>query len=665
MTTIAVVVSLNENNCCPQIVARFSFVEPNKNPQSVLHAHDKGNRVLTEYKAVAMLYGHSRTRVRKSIIAEDVINYKGVGHTLLSLAIPGDSDPYRSPVRSAFYRAITPGGGSNRGGSMPGENRGYRCPEGYQYGGRFTDSRLSTCGMMLFDIPGLGRAISAAMTGTPNARDSEGRLITGGPYPEFQQGRKPNILIPKVGGISRKAQIANINALIAELGKSDKQTSRLVRRDGFVLEPVVPSSVLRVIPDNRNMEGASYVTSALTRNDFGRDELGMLSNSGVNELVYVMPGESTVKLSKNRLLTIGERRRLGRLVSTASSKKNDIDPLAPIRYVVNEAGDYLTYEENFVGIRNPHQLIGNSNRERWVDEVFAGRGRLKRQRKPQDEMRETESFGQINSRITTLEGAIAHIQNGGSLGDIKPSVLAKLLASKEYTKRLDGNVVQIGPRTYMLEKQKPKYASISERFAEDVQQFLGIESLDVFPVGKGDRRSFLRERPESAIIGSKINRYKTWNDMPARDITGLFVSDLLMDVRDRKPESVVAVDLGDRTFGMSIFNDGAGLTNLSDIEITQRMKMSIEDLLASTIGSHYSEYYRSLKATQQSQMKKLIATLLRRARKFNFNQYRDRLNVSGELSDGEKIHMNVIGKIFAQRIKVLSSDLGILKSLGK
>ena len=651
------VVSLNENNCCPQIVARISFVAPNNKPTSVLHVFDKGNRVLTKYKAIAMLHGHSRKRVTNSTIAQDVIKYKGIGHSLLSLAIPGDSDPIRSPVRSAFYRAITPGGGGNRGGSMPGENRGYRCPEGYQYGGRFTDSRLSTCGMMLFDIPGLGQAIGAAIRGFPNARDTEGRLLTGGPYPERQGSRKPNIIIPKVGGISRDAQIKNINALISQLAGPQKQTARLVRRDGFVLEPVVPASVLRVIPDNRNMEGATYVLPTTTRNDFGRDELGMLSNSGVNEIVYVMPNGSTVRLSKNRQLTVGERRRLGRLVSSAPSKKNDTDPLAPIRYVVNESGDYLTYEENFVGIKNPHQLVGSGKRERWVDEVFAGSGRLKRQRNLSDEIRETESFGQVNSRITTLEGAISHIQNGGSLGDIKPSILAKLLASPEYAKRLDGNAYQIGSRKYTLEKQKAKYSAISERFAEDVQQFLGVESLDVFPVGRGDRRSFLRERPESAIVGSKINRSKTWTDIPVKDIAGLFVADMLTDVRERNPESIVAVDLGDRTFGVSNVNTNAGLTNLSDIEITNRMKLRIDDLLSGSIGSRYSEYYRTLKAQQQSQMRKLISSLLRKARKFNFDQYRDRLNASAELSDGEKIHIEVLGKIIKQRIRVLSTGL--------
>ena len=119
---------MNENNCCPQIVARVSFVEPNKKPNSVLHTYEKGNRALMEYKAIAMLHGHSRKRVQNSLVAQDVISSKGVGHSLLSLAIPGDSDPYRSPVRSAFYRAVTPGFGMGRGGSRRGENRGFRCP---------------------------------------------------------------------------------------------------------------------------------------------------------------------------------------------------------------------------------------------------------------------------------------------------------------------------------------------------------------------------------------------------------------------------------------------------------------------------------------------------------------------------------------------------------
>jgi len=647
---------LSQDNCCPQIFARISFVEPNRSPKSVVHAYDKGNRVLARYKAVAMIHGHSRRRVQESLSANDAINYKGIGHTLLSLAVPGDSDPFRSPVRSAFYRAITPGGG-RRGGSRRGENRGYRCPEGFEYGGRFTDSRFSTCGMKLFEIPGIGRAIGAGLSTFPGARDSEGRPLTGGPYPDAEQARRPNIIIPKVGGISRQAVIANVNALTGEIGKSNKQMYRMVRRDGFVLEPVVPTSVLRVIPDNRNMEGATFLRSALTRNDFGKDELGMLSNSGVNEIVYVMPGGSTVRLSKNRQLSVGERRRLGRLVSSASSKKSDTDPLAPIRYIVGESGDYLSYRENFVGIRNPHQLVGDGKRERWVDEIFGGKGRLKRRRTPEDETRETESFGQVNSDISTIEGAIAHIGNGGSLGDLKPSLLAKILADKDIARSLEGNSVRIGPRVYTLERKKPKYAAISERFAEDIQQFLGVESPDVFPVGRGDRRSFLRERPESAIIGSQVDRRRRFDEIPMRDAAGLLVSDLLTDTRDRKPESVSVVSLGDRRFGMPIANENSGLVDLSDIEITKRMKRSVGELLSSGANAIYSDYYRKLKADQQQQMRRIISALLKKARKFNFNQYRDRLNASAELSEGEKLHIEILGKILKRRIKTLSGEL--------
>lgn len=118
-------------------------------------------------------------------------------------------------------------------------------------------------------------------------QDKEIQLLAS-PYPDVQEGRRPNILIPKVAKRNKSSMLQNIDALVREIGGSDKRMSRLVRRDGFVLEPLVPPSVLRVIPDNRNMEGASYLTSALTRNDFGREEMGMLSNSGVESLVYVM-----------------------------------------------------------------------------------------------------------------------------------------------------------------------------------------------------------------------------------------------------------------------------------------------------------------------------------------------------------------------------------------
>jgi hypothetical protein len=151
--------------------------------------------------------------------------------------------------------------------------------------------------------------------------------------------------------------------------------------------------------------------------------------------------------------------------------------------------------------------------------------------------------------------------------------------------------------------------------------------------------------------------------MPMKDIAGLFVSDMLADVRDRKPESIVAVDLGDRTFAVSVANLGAGLTDLSDIQITERTKLSIGELIDGSVGSIYGEYYRKLRREQQAAMRKMIANLLQRARKFNFNQYRDRLSVTGELTEGEKIHMDVLGTILNQRIRVLSNSVALKESL--
>ena len=172
----------------------------------------------------------------------------------------------------------------------------------------------------------------------------------------------------------------------------------------------------------------------------------------------------------------------------------------------------------------------------------------------------------------------------------------------------------------------------------------------------GFRRKFLRERPESAIVGSSIDRSKRFDDMPMKDVAGLFVADMLTDTRNRTPESIVATNLGDRTFAMAISNAGTGLTDLSEIEITKHMKMALGELVGGKTETMYTDYYRKLKAEQKAQMRKFIANLLNRARKFNFNQYRDRLSVTGELTDGEKIHMEVLGRILKQRIRVLSNS---------
>lgn len=625
---------------------------------NILRTKTLNQAEIREFKAIAVVTGYSRK-------LKDV-QVKRLGHTLLSLAIPGDSDPIRSPVRSAVYRTITPGK-PGVGGSRPGENRGYRCPEGYQFGGRFTDSRLSTCGAKLFDIPSpLGLAIGAIARASrsPKGKPASGRILGAGEYIDSPViSRAPNVQIPKVSTANNAARSNGVAEMVRQLGGVDTRHSRLVRRDGFVLQPVVPPSVLRAIPDNRDMEGATFIQSALGQTEFGRDELGLLSNTGVNQIVYVTPGGNTFSLQKVRELTVGERRKLGRTVNTANSIDVSSDPTARLKYVANETGDGIKYSENFPNIKNPHQMIfrGGKNREKWVEEVFGGkRNRMKPIGTSNLSTRETDTFAGISGKIDSVDEAIAHINNGGNLSDINPAILAKVLATNGVTRETqlspNASMIELGSRKYIYNKRPGKYEALSERFSEDVQQFLGLESPDVLLVGAGDRRKYLREDAQSALLGSSLDRNATWKDFSPEDVAKLLVSDLVTDQRIRTSDSVVALRRGDKVVPMAVTNVSGGLMALDKIAISKRQKMKVDELLNSALMSEYSKYYQELRADQQVQMRKYISQLLARARKFSVSQYKSRLAKDGRLSDGEKIHIDILGKLFQQRVEQLANS---------
>jgi len=625
---------------------------------NILRTKTQNKSEIREFKAISVVTGFSRK-------SKD-IQVKRLGRTLLSLAIPGDSDPIRSPVRSAVYRTLTPGK-PGVGGSRPGENRGYRCPEGYQYGGRFTDSLLSTCGAKLFDIPSpLGLTIGALKKAGkgPKGKPASGRILGAGEYIDSPViSRAPNVQIPKVSTANNASRANGVAEMVRQLGGVDTRNFRLVRRDGFVLQPVVPASVLRAIPDNRDMEGATYIQSALGQTEFGRDELGLLSNTGVNQLLYVTPGGNTFSLQKVRELTVGERRKLGRTVNTANSIDISTDPTARLKYVANETGDGIRYSENFPKIKNPHQMIfrGGKNREKWVEETFGGkRNRMKPIGTSNLSTRETETFSGITGKINSVDEAIAHISNGGSLSDVNPSILAKVLATNGVTRETklstNSSMIELGSRKYIYNKRPSKYEALSERFSEDVQQFLGLESPDVLLVGSGDNRKYLREDAQSAILGSSLDRNATWKDFSPEDVAKLLVSDLVTDQRIRTSDSVVALRRGDRVVPMAVTNVSGGLMALDKIAIAKRQKMKINELLGSALMSEYSKYYRELRADQQAQMRRFIAQLLSRARKFSVSQYKSRLSTDGKLSEGEKIHIDMLGKLFKQRVEQLSNS---------
>ena len=624
-----------------------------------------------EYKALSKKFGNIRRTQRNSVT--NGMQFKAnaarqIGSTILSTITPGDMGPLRSPVRSAFYRTITPGFGGGRGGSRPGENRAARCPEGYQYGGRFTDNRLSTCGAKLFDIPSaLGAAIGAAQRALTSgiSPQTRGRDITGAPYDSsIIVSRAPQI--PKVTTSNPKVASSRVKDEISSIGTFNRDSGikvrRMVRRDGFVLEPVVPNKVLRAIPDNRDMEGASFLMSALSPKDMGGEELGLLSNTGVKSLIYVLPGGSSIVLEKARSLEIGERRKLGRVVNQVSSIDNSRDPSKRLRAVADEIGDGLKYSENFTGVKNPNELV--KGRVSWASQVWG-----RRMASPPDSssIRNTETFGPRRKLIKSVDEAVEFIVGGGALSAIDPSIMPKVLAKTGVIQRqrMANNISAISTpseQLFLYERPKP-YQHLGERFAADVQQTLGLESPDVIFAGKpGDKRQFLRQEVTSAIPGSNFNPDAKFNELEPRDVAAMLISDFLTDQRERPMTSIYTLDTPDARRLVLGQNSTSGLTDLSKIEITNRMKMRIEDFYSSQLVPSYSEYYQALKAEQRIIFMRYLSELINRARKFNPKSFSDSMNQYG-ISEGERIHINILEKLFESRLDVLKSQKNTLRKL--
>lgn len=652
-------------SCCPgeeQVnVARIFLVDANStHPRNIARKSLPLTQDVIDFKALSKRNGTIRSSSVKTIIQDGVqVKASRLGRSLVSIAIPGDTDPMRSPVRSAVYRTLTPGKpGGGRGGSVPGQNRGYRCPEGYQYGGRFTDSRLSTCGAKLFDIPSpLGLALAAlrrAMRGKKPDKVT-GKPLGAGAYPEsLIQSRKPQI--PKVSFDNRKAADEQVKKLITDIGSTDTRVSRMVRRDGFVLEPVVPAKVLRAIPDNRDMEGATYLLSALSPQDIGNDELGLLSNTGVRSLVYVLPGGSTLTLEKRRKLSVGERRKLGRTVNTAIESRIGNDPASRLKMVADETGDGIGYTENFVGIKNPNEIV--NGKPRWASSGFKVRA-AKTPITPEP-ARRTVSNRAISQKITSLDEAIQYLIDGGSLSQISAEILPQVLKKSKViqTAKLANNqsLITVGGNKYFLSQMPKKYQHIGEFFASDLQQHLGLESPDVFFFGKpGDKRQYFREDVETALQGAKLNPNIKFNELDPQDVARMMISDFLTDQRERPNSSIYAMDTANGVRGMLAQNITSGLTDLDKLEITKRTKMKIEEFYTAAGMPNYSEYYSQLKSQQQAAFRRYIDTLINRARSFKMSELRRRMKLDG-LSAGEEAHLKIVEVLFKNRLETLSKS---------
>jgi hypothetical protein len=406
------------------------------------------------------------------------------------------------------------------------------------------------------------------------------------------------------------------------------------------------------------MEGAIYLGNYFSPEDIGKDELGLLSNTGVQSLKYILPNASVLTLEKRRPLTVGERRKLGRTVNTAIESPNSQDPASRLKMIAEEMGDGLAYSETFPAVKNPNQIVTDKNgtrRPKWAIESF------KKRTKPQKDETSTERVNDIGdeTNIDTVDGAVQHIENGGSLADIDPEVLQKALAKSSKIKKKKINnretIIEVSPNQQFIRRSNnKKFEYLGNEFASQVQEFLGLIAPEVIPLGAGDSRDYLVRDPGSLFRDSEFKRTIKLSDIQPAEMAKLLVADIVTDTRSRNIGNLASLSSQAGPRLISTLNVDAGLQDLDEIQIRARTNMAIGELYSPSPTEIFRQYFLQLQRAQQNQYRQFIATLLRRARAFNFSQFRSRLYSDGKLSPGEKIHLNILEKLFNQRVTLLS-----------
>ncbi|MBM89771.1 MAG: hypothetical protein CMQ41_15520 [Gammaproteobacteria bacterium] len=319
-----------------------------------------------------------------------VTSHGRLGRSLQGLAsffIPGDMGKYRSPLRSALYGALTPGGGGGRGmgGGRPSiGGRALRCPTGYVNGGRFTDPSLTNCGGLVFDVPADGPgAVTAAdrskitrrFRGGDDledvARDIVVKKPKGDPFAVVREAAMKPKSTPNEK--RRNSVVTDVTSYASE----NKNTTRIVRRDGVVFEPRVGPDELVKMRGHDNLKDSVYVTSKIPRRgSLASDELRLLTK-GVKSVDYVFP-EGTLKVERKKEIssTVGAKMRT-RWSALSRDPDVQINPIQAIENWVREFPKEIEITSTFKKIPNANErvVVYSSTGERrivpkWVFSLY-------------------------------------------------------------------------------------------------------------------------------------------------------------------------------------------------------------------------------------------------------------------------------------------------------
>lgn len=296
-----------------------------------------------------------------------------------SIAIPGDMSDVRSPVRSTLWEIITPGGGKDRKRRRPKIGKGQdRCPPGFEFGGRFTNSRLSTCGLRLFDLPSLRGAASEALRGPkkgPKADDTlKGREVRGNIAPNATDKRRPEI--PAVGALNIGEINSSVSNNIPLVATDQSGSPRLVRRDGSTLSAMVSAEKLASTKNNADIADGVIIRRASDPNKIGDVEVGLLA-AGARSAVMVFPDGSSLTLSRTSKATPESIRGMSRRWAAVRRNQPDLGYGSALEKFVEESDGKLELKPEIKNVKGPLQMIEVTREDgsrrmvrRWIFEIF-------------------------------------------------------------------------------------------------------------------------------------------------------------------------------------------------------------------------------------------------------------------------------------------------------
>lgn len=605
-----------------------------------------------------------------------------------SFALPGDTSDLRRPVRSTVYETLTPGGGGGRGGVGGRSGRNYtRCPVGFEFGGRFAAKDFSNCGRQLFEVPTslddlgngridrlgsvAGRAASLLIPGDGSISPSEvglrgavTRAIPGASTRNRTIQIQRNARIPRVGGENSKARDAAIDLVTPYTQKDAKTLTKfMVRRDGYTMQPVVPSEILATVRRNPDMEDATFIVNAPDPKKMGDSEVPLLWKVNARGLVVALPENGTIELTRTRPATRGERRSLTAAWEKASVA-TDLDYGERLRTIAEASKGLLEYKENFEKSNDGNDLItfedGGKEQtvRRWVfDAFFSDKKPSGGKETPKEIVNETQNSTSTNNQISSVAEAKAALKAGTDLDKI-PSKFLKdvlndpnLVSKKKFGK--NSSLLTVGNRDYLRVSSDKDFGALAARASTDLQTELGLPSTTVKFVGEGNRREMLISTPNKALFDSTDQSDKPI-DIEQR--LALALSDFALDQRDRDPKSVIAIDEKNKVQALVMPDTDSALAGLTPEELDARRKLVLGDFYTKNQKNEIVKQYEALEDTEKEKLSKTYKTLLDKLNKFNWDDYISRLGLDGGLSDQEKRHLSIVKTMFESRVESLSAS---------